>query len=57
VKVHLHWKFQDPALMRGLTTGISLCGKINIPREQLTAHIEDATCKECLERSKNHGRR
>ncbi len=49
---HLHWLFrQGPKEMRGLITGISLCGKL-ADRENLTAFPDDADCPRCLELAK-----
>jgi hypothetical protein len=53
--IHLHWLFAVPgctggvAGLRGVTLGTSICGKYNLPRNELTAFIDDATCERCLE--------
>jgi hypothetical protein len=46
--VHLHWLYKKgPALLRGVTEAISLCGKKKLPRGRITAHVDDVTCPKC----------
>jgi hypothetical protein len=48
--IHLHWS-QNPKLLRETTRGIAVCG-VKVPREELTAHRDDVTCKACLAKAK-----
>jgi hypothetical protein len=47
--IHLHWS-RNPKLVRETFRGITVCG-MKVPRDQLTAHLTDATCRECLEKA------
>jgi hypothetical protein len=44
--VHLHWS-KNPKLLRETTRGIAVCG-VKVARAELTAHVDDVTCKACL---------
>jgi hypothetical protein len=49
--IHLHWLyFRGPQIAtRNLRRGYSMCSVYCEP-EQMTAHVEDTTCAECLAR-------
>jgi hypothetical protein len=53
---HLHWLFQQgPEVLRGVTRGVSLCGKTQLLRKELTALPDDVNCPRCLElKEKDH---
>lgn len=55
--VHLHWSWaQGPKLLRGVTRAITLCGAYAL-RGHVTTHADDATCPDCLARSKSPAKR
>jgi len=50
--IHLHWGFHRPKLLAETTKGMSLCGVRDLPRDEMTAFKDDATCKVCLQKEK-----
>jgi hypothetical protein len=51
--VHLHWLWKKgPAELRGVSSAVSLCGRYGLERGEVTAFLDDASCKRCLELAK-----
>ena len=45
--IHIHWS-RNPRLVKETRLGITICGLKGIPRAQLTAYADDATCPRCI---------
>jgi hypothetical protein len=46
--VHLHWLWrQGPKALRNVMAAVGACGKISIPRSNVTSFPDDVTCPIC----------
>ena len=57
IHLHLLWNvkgahgWNGAKALQGVVSGFGICGAREVPRDQLTAFLDDTTCEACIKRA------